>query len=217
MLISIGGLYKINRDDLLTALFVINNSLYPIMNMRKLLIVIPMILLYLFSLIAFIVGGLFYSNQVSREQVLAWPRTDAVIISGELRPKIMSDKTYWMPVWAYSYSVGAASYTEKSDSLVGRFRGSWWEDKVSALKELNQRPIKEKNSVYYNPAEPSMSVLDPLPPTRQWVKIALLLFFMGVVFLGTAIFLQRANTGVSEFPCSRRVENHTDGRTNRSA
>jgi hypothetical protein len=162
--------------------------------MKKHLIIIPVILLYLFSLIAFVVGGAFCFSQVSRERMLMWPQAAATIISGEVKRKSLSNKIYWMPVWKYSYSVGAASYTQESDSLVGRFRGSWWEDKASALKELDRRPVNKKESIYYNPSEPNLSVLDPLSPNPHWMKLTLLFLSMGGVFVGMAVFLQRVNS-----------------------
>jgi Protein of unknown function (DUF3592) len=162
-------------------------------NVKNKLIIIPVILLYLFSLIALVVGGAFFFNQAARERMLAWPQADAKIISGEVKQKSLSNRIYWMPVWKYSYSVGATSYAQESDSLVGRFRGSWWEDKAAALRELDRRPINAKESVYYNPAEPDLSVLDPLSPNPHWVKLTLLFLLMGTVFIGMAVFLQRVN------------------------
>lgn len=113
---------------------------------------------------AYMGGQLFHtvihSRQLAQDEQ-RWLVTNATIVGNSLRS--MQHKNggqTWSPVWAYTYSVDGRTYQSQSMALAGGFSAHWYPSREEAMLNAQSRADGSVVAVYYDPANPSRSVLD---------------------------------------------------------
>ncbi|WP_158244578.1 DUF3592 domain-containing protein [Paraburkholderia rhynchosiae] len=114
--------------------------------------------------VAYLGGQLFHtvihSRQLAQDEQ-RWLATNATIVGNSLRS--MQHKNggqTWSPVWAYTYSVDGQTYQSQSMALAGGFSAHWYPSRNEAMLNAQSRSDGSVVAVYYDPADPSRSVLD---------------------------------------------------------
>ena len=122
-----------------------------------------------------------------------WPSSEGKIISSEVESKTSSTRgvghgysTSYFANIAYEYSVGGKKYTYKRISY-GDYGSS---DRVRTERIINSYSKDEMVRVYYNPADPSESVLErgASLPTYIPLGIGIIFSLSGVMLLYKAAF-----------------------------
>ncbi|MCP2091952.1 UNVERIFIED_ORG: undecaprenyl pyrophosphate phosphatase UppP [Paraburkholderia sediminicola] len=114
--------------------------------------------------VAYLGGQLFHtvihSRQLAQDEQ-RWLMTNATIVSNSLRSMQHKngDQT-WSPVWTYTYSVGGHMYRSQSMALASGFSSRWYLSRDEATLNAQLRSDGSVVAVYYDPADPSRSVLD---------------------------------------------------------
>lgn len=114
--------------------------------------------------VAYLGGQLFHtvihSRQLAQDEQ-RWPMTNATIVGSSLRSMQHKngDQT-WSAVWAYTYSVGGQMYQSQSMALAGGFSAHWYPSRDEAALNAQSRSDGSVVAVYYDPRDPSRSVLD---------------------------------------------------------
>lgn len=129
----------------------------------------PFILAIVYALVisiylAYTGGELFHtvihSRQLARDE-LRWSMTNATIVGNSLRSMHHKNGAQtWSPVWTYTYSVGGQMYRSQSMALAGGFDAQWFPSRDEATLNAQSRSDGSVVAVYYDPADPSCSVLD---------------------------------------------------------
>jgi hypothetical protein len=114
--------------------------------------------------IAYLGGQLFqtviHSRRLARDEQ-HWLMTNATIVGNSLRStQRKNGGQSWSPVWAYTYSVGGQTYQSQSMALPGGFNAHWYPSWDEAMLGAQSRFDGSIVPVYYDPANPSRSVLD---------------------------------------------------------
>ncbi|KHK49173.1 hypothetical protein PI87_26625 [Ralstonia sp. A12] len=109
-------------------------------------------------------------NQLAQAEQ-TWPTVDATIIQSRV---VWSegDPVNWSPVWQYDYTVNNARYIVQSTDLAGGFSQAVFLTRERAEDAANDRPIGEHVMAYYDPSDPSQSVLDRRDPAWNWGEFA---------------------------------------------
>lgn len=111
-------------------------------------------------------------GDVKAVQNLFWPSADGTVISGEVAI-VHSTKGASKPIIRYSYSVDGKEYeSDRYSSTVARGSSFW------AKEVVDQHPAGSAIKVYYNPENPSKSVLD-----RGFQKDDLVMTFLSLGIL----------------------------------
>lgn len=103
--------------------------------------------------------GVIQSRQLSRDEQ-HWPTTNATILGNALRSiQPAHGGQTWSPEWAYIYSTDGRTYRGRSMALTGGFDAHWYLRKSDAVLAAQSRPDSSIVAVYFDPADPSRSVL----------------------------------------------------------
>lgn len=131
-------------------------------------------------------------NQL-RQAELTWPTVQATIVRSEI---VWSegDPVNWSPVWQYDYTVNHERYIVQSTDLTGGFSQTWFKTREQAEDAADGRPIGEHVMAYYDPDDPSQSVLDRQDPTLNVGELSAavicLLFAVSIGLAGLQEFEQ---------------------------
>lgn len=114
--------------------------------------------------VAYMGGQLFrtviHSRQLAQDEQ-HWLTTNATIVGNSLRSmQHKNEGQTWSPVWAYTYSVDGQTYQSQSMALAGGFSAHWYSSRDEAMLNAQSRSDGSVVAVYYDPADPSRSVLD---------------------------------------------------------
>lgn len=114
--------------------------------------------------VAYMGGQLFHtvihSRQLAQDEQ-HWLMTNATIVGNSLRSmQQRKGGQTWSPVWAYTYSVDGQAYQSQSMALAGGFSAHWYPSRDEAMLNAHSRSDGSVVVVYYDPADPSRSVLD---------------------------------------------------------
>lgn len=114
--------------------------------------------------VSYMGGQLFHtvihSRQLAKDEQ-RWPTTSATIVSNSLRSmRHKNGSQTWSPVWAYTYSVDGQPYQSQSMALAGGFSAHWYPSRDEAVLNAQSRSDGSIVAVYYDPVDPSRSVLD---------------------------------------------------------
>lgn len=126
----------------------------------------------------------------------SWPETEGVIvsylvrydISNSQRGRINPHKDYYYTV-TYRYIVEGDTLRNNQYNLGNgnRVGGAYYDSEEEARAAAQkQHPMRGRVSVWYNPEDPTMSVLEPGASSATYVPLIL-----GFVFLGCGILLKR--------------------------
>lgn len=105
------------------------------------------------GVVAAILGGLL---EWRIEKVLAWPRTDAEILSSELMRRVSGDGAAWRPRLVYRYRVAAHTYTAERVGLLNFAGNRSWAEPV-----VRRFPPGSTATIHYDPTDPAAAVLEP--------------------------------------------------------
>jgi hypothetical protein len=138
--------------------------------------IIPVFVFFLTLLLAwFIYSAIGLTKGLS---TLGWPETQGKVISCEVK-RVPSSKgpSKFQPVISYSYSVNSVEYTSnRYSSTMARGSSQW------AKEVIGKHPKNSSIQVYYNPNNPTESVLDPgLQSDDFWMTIFSSFFFVVVL------------------------------------
>lgn len=101
-----------------------------------------------------------HSRQLAQDEQ-RWLMTNATIVGSSLRSMQHKNggKT-WSPEWAYTYAVDGQTFQSQSMALAGGFGAHWYPSRDEAMLNAQSRSNGSVVAVYYDPADPSRSVLD---------------------------------------------------------
>jgi hypothetical protein len=114
-----------------------------------------------------------------------WPQANGHIRSGKI--EIYSDEsTYYRPEIEYTFTVKGEKYSGENIGLI--MQG--YNTEKEAQNILDTYSIGKQVTVYYDPQDPNMSLLEPGVPGDAWLFAGFGLFFalMGGVFVMIGIF-----------------------------
>lgn len=124
--------------------------------------------LLLVGLIFAVVGLVFAGMGVYfAQEALAsedWPTTTARITAHDIEIDTDDDGTSYTPRIRYSYTVAEQRYTGTRFGVVNESFGRM----SGAQAKLDEYPIESQHTVYYNPDNPSASVLEPGMTFGTW-------------------------------------------------
>ncbi|WP_147432382.1 DUF3592 domain-containing protein [Pararobbsia silviterrae] len=158
--------------------------------------------------VAYMGGRMFYvvfhiGTLAQDEQ--SWPMTDATIEGYAMQS--MQQKNVgllWSPAWTYTYSVGGQTYRSQSMALTGGFSAHWYRSKNEAALGAQLRADGSVVTAYYDPADPSRSVLDKRASGNRYVEgvalafaVVIMLFPVGIVALFYVAWKQRNSAPVA--------------------
>ena len=119
---------------------------------------------------------------------VAWPTTSGTVLHARVAVILDAEGLDWYrPEIVYTYSVGPAQFEGKRP-FVGGYRA--WVTRSNADAVVSRYYPGETVLVYFNPARPGNSVLEPGP---RWGSLIRTLFYSGVLlavgaFLGWAVW-----------------------------
>lgn len=178
---------------------------------------------YLMSILIFGIGCVFaflmpagYASYQLQTQAKLWPTTQGTIVSSKVKESQhfefdAKDYKYQASVMA-RYSVDGKHY-QTFEIYAGQTQTST-NSYASAQKKVVRYPVGAKIKVYYNPAKPSVGVLEPGVKTETYVFLAfavscallsLYLFFWAIK--RTYIFLRYYSSTLVEMPSNKRRKN----------
>jgi Protein of unknown function (DUF3592) len=104
-----------------------------------------------------LVGAKFYFLAVER----TWPQTEATITSIHTISKPLKYGNYlWAPSWMYTYTVDGRSYSTESTHIAHGYDVNWYEYEPVAERDGLSRPVGSTVHAFYDPGNPTRSVLD---------------------------------------------------------
>lgn len=117
---------------------------------------------------------------------LRWPSVTGEITTLRVDAKVQGRGRTYVPVIAYNYRVaGRECVGTKIDATFGH--ESWF--RRGAEKVLEPYCVGTEVTVYYNPANPSESLLRPGAPGGMWmVIVAIVLGFAGVALVKVVLY-----------------------------
>jgi hypothetical protein len=138
----------------------------------------------LISLGIFIFVAFGISNLKRDYQSLYWPFVSGVIRSATLEHSDFysgpnaSQHTFW-PDISYDYQVAGVSYSSTRVS----FGGLWQiyynrSNKSQAARVLDHYPKGRQVSVFYDPSDPGIAILEPKITDRTWTPLAFSVLFL---------------------------------------
>jgi hypothetical protein len=90
-----------------------------------------------------------------------WPLAEATITSTHTISKTLKYGNHlWAPSWTYTYVVNGGSYSAESTSIAYGYDVNWYRYEPVAERDGLSRPVGSVVRAYYDPANPSRSVLD---------------------------------------------------------
>ena len=104
-----------------------------------------------------VVGSKLYFLAVER----TWAQTRATITSIDTisRPLKYGNRL-WAPSWTYTYIVDGKSYSAQSTHIAHGFDVNWYRYEPVAARDGLSRPVGSAVHAFYDPSNPSRSVLD---------------------------------------------------------
>lgn len=84
-----------------------------------------------------------------------WPSTDCTITSAEIESHRGDGSTTYEAKFTYAYSVGDRQYTGSRDRIQ-----KWSGNRSTARARLNELPVGTRTTCWYDPIDPSKSLLD---------------------------------------------------------
>ncbi len=107
-------------------------------------------------LFAVVFGGFgIYKYNIGKESE-SWPKVSGEVTSSTLSRTTSDGKTKYAPSVKYNFKVDGADYTGNEISLVTSYS-----KKTKADAVLDKYPSGKKVDVYYDPVDPSRSILEP--------------------------------------------------------
>jgi len=118
-----------------------------------------------------------------------WPQTEATISSIHTISKPLKyGNQLWAPSWTYTYSVDGRSYSAESTHISHGYDVNWYQDEPVAESDGLLRPVGSTVHAFYDPGNPSRSVLDRATFDLEdaiYLSIFMLVFAKTVDFLRT--------------------------------
>jgi hypothetical protein len=118
-------------------------------------------------LVVVTVGVLGYSGAIVGSKLYflvserSWPSTTATITSTRTIVRTLKyGNQQWAPSWTYSYIVNGRSYSSDSTAVAHGYDVNWYRYESVAEREGLSRPVGLSIQTYYDPSNPSRSVLD---------------------------------------------------------
>lgn len=156
-------------------------------------------LLSLIFLIGFVAAIYFAVKAVRKaKQAEQWPVAPGRILPSEVSHSVSRDRdgtsVTWKPHVFYEYDVEGSKF--KSDRLTGiSFYSS---NRRAAYRTVHNYPVGKEVDAYYNPEDPSDSMLEPGITTGGVVLIVVLIAFFGLagVLLMSAQNAERASAPI---------------------
>lgn len=115
--------------------------------------------------IGFVYFGIDYTKTTNI--IWTWPETQATVSKisvHETAPtKYVDRQGRFSPVWHYSFRVNGVSLESHSRSVAFGNRPRSTKTNEAALLEGQQRPVGSTVTIFYNPEDPSESVMDRIP------------------------------------------------------
>ncbi|MBN3851680.1 DUF3592 domain-containing protein [Paraburkholderia sp. Ac-20342] len=103
------------------------------------------------------VGSKLYFLAVER----TWPETEATITSIHTISKPLKYGNHlWAPSWTYNYTVDGRSYSAESSHIAHGYDVNWYQYEPVAERDGLSRPVGSTVRTFYDPGNPSRSVLD---------------------------------------------------------
>ncbi|WP_186035491.1 DUF3592 domain-containing protein [Burkholderia gladioli] len=90
-----------------------------------------------------------------------WPTAEATVTSvGTISKTLKYGKQQWAPSWKYTYAANGKQYSADSTSIAYGYDVNWYDYEPAAVRDGLSRPVGSTVRVYYDPGNPSHSVLD---------------------------------------------------------
>lgn len=107
-----------------------------------------------------------------------WPQVVGAVVRSEIVIQSDSDGVTYKPLVEYTYTVRSQTYTGQTI-----YFGDGSSTSIRSYSEgyVNKYPVSRKVTVFYNPADTNMSVLEPGLQKRSFI---LLVMGVGFTFIG---------------------------------
>lgn len=90
-----------------------------------------------------------------------WPTAKATVTSvGTISRTLKYGKHQWAPSWTYTYVASGKQYSADSTSIAYGYDVNWYDYEPAAARDGSSRPVGSAVRAYYDPGNPSYSVLD---------------------------------------------------------
>jgi hypothetical protein len=90
-----------------------------------------------------------------------WLTANATVTSeGTISRTLKYGRQQWAPSWTYTYAVNGRAYRADSTSINSGYSVNWYEYEPAAARDSSSRPVGSTVHAYYDPGNPSHSVLD---------------------------------------------------------
>lgn len=130
----------------------------------------------------FVVAGLVATIWGLRVIIIARRSLEWPSVEGKIEvSKVSSDEFDLLPNIEYSYCIGQRTFQQ-----VLKFPSDITPTKEFALNYVEKYPIGKKVQVYYNPANPNHSTLEPGLAKGDWLILAI---GLGMLIIGVLLFL----------------------------
>ncbi len=127
----------------------------------------PLILVAALVIFGVVLGGLGLSKYRSGQASAEWPTVSGTISSGRVQSHRRDGRTEYMPQVQYSYQVGNRTFTGTRITVSDVYQ----RNRGSAEDILRKFPAGATVTVYYDPDDPAMAVLEQGMPGN--VKVLL--------------------------------------------
>lgn len=116
------------------------------------------------------------------EESLSWPNAPGTVLESELdQYEDEEDGRMYRAIVVYEYSLDGADFESDRIWLDGNFSTS---DRTLIFETLKKYPVGQQVTVFYNPASPAESALEPGTSTGGYI-----VYGLGLGFLGLGCFL----------------------------
>ncbi|WP_175759207.1 DUF3592 domain-containing protein [Burkholderia ambifaria] len=114
-----------------------------------------------------VVGLLGYTGARAGEKLYylamqrTWPTAAATVTSvATISRTLKYGKHQWAPSWKYTYVANGKQYSADSASIAHGYDVNWYDYESAAARDGSSRPVGSAVRVFYDPGNPSHSVLD---------------------------------------------------------
>jgi len=118
-----------------------------------------------------------------------WQTVDANVVDSTVRSsKSRGGHVNWSATWTYTYSVNHNPYTANSTDVPGGYDAAWFDNKAQAEQDEARHPPGTTVLAYFDPADPTHSVLDKRTPRPSDMGPLILASPLAACALGCFIF-----------------------------
>lgn len=142
-------------------------------------------------------ASLGYREVSAFKYVNSWSETQATITAHSIHQvPLRSGAKYirrdrWTPVWFYEFKISSGYFQSNSMSYSDAKILTYTDSKEKAQNSLGIHPIGALITIYYNPDNPTETIIEKWPPDEE--KRAMYYFFaiMSFILINSVVFLNK--------------------------